>query len=53
MEGWVYTLQMDYINTSHPNFVGGNKAVDIALQELRGVKVPMSDIAKTKGYWLG
>jgi hypothetical protein len=27
--------------------------VDIALQELRGVKVPMSDIAKTKGYWLG
>jgi dynamin 1-like protein len=38
MEGWVYTLQMDYINTSHPNFVGGNKAVDIALQELRGVK---------------
>jgi hypothetical protein len=26
--------------------------VDNALQELRGVKVPMSDIAKTKGYWL-
>jgi dynamin 1-like protein len=50
MEGWIYTLQMDYINTSHPNFVGGNKAVDIALQELRGVKVRMSDIAKTKGY---
>ncbi|KAH9552361.1 hypothetical protein CY35_09G062800 [Sphagnum magellanicum] len=31
-------MEMDYINTSHPNFVGGNKAVDIALQELRGVK---------------
>ncbi|CAK9882879.1 unnamed protein product [Sphagnum jensenii] len=45
-------MEMDYINTSHPNFVGGNKAVDIALQELRGVKVPMSDIAKTKVYMI-
>lgn len=27
-------LQMDYINTSHPNFVGGSKAVQIALQQV-------------------
>lgn len=26
---------MDYINTSHPNFVGGSKAVEIALQQIK------------------
>lgn len=26
---------MDYINTSHPNFVGGSKAVEIAFQQMK------------------
>jgi hypothetical protein len=37
---------MDYINTSHPNFVKGNKVVDITLQKQRSAKVPMSDLTK-------
>ncbi|XP_047321253.1 dynamin-related protein 3A-like isoform X2 [Impatiens glandulifera] len=28
-------MEMDYINTSHPNFVGGSKAVEMALQQAR------------------
>jgi hypothetical protein len=49
---WVYSWQMDYINTSHPNFVGGSKAVDIALQQQRSAKVPMSDLTKANVYCL-
>ena len=26
---------MDYINTSHPKFIGGSKAVELALQQMR------------------
>ncbi|PWA63907.1 dynamin-related protein 3A [Artemisia annua] len=25
-------MEMDYINTSQPNFIGGSKAVEIAIQ---------------------
>eukprot|EP00249_Psilotum_nudum_P020336 c27659_g1_i8 orf=497-3082(+) len=32
-------MEMDYINTSHPSFLGGNKAVEIALQQHRSSKV--------------
>lgn len=32
---------MDYINTSHPNFIGGSKAVEIALQQIKSSKVPL------------
>jgi dynamin 1-like protein len=32
-------MQMDYINTSHPAFVGGNKAVEAAYQHFRGAKI--------------
>lgn len=43
----VYTWQMDYINTSHPNFIGGSKAVEIPLQQFRGTKmVPMLTFPK-------
>ncbi|KAM4130354.1 hypothetical protein ACJW30_01G094600 [Castanea mollissima] len=28
-------MEMDYINSSHPNFLGGSKAVEIAMQQLR------------------
>lgn len=32
---------MDYINTSHPNFVGGSKAVEIALQQVKSSRVAL------------
>lgn len=28
-------MQMDYINTSHPNFIGGSRAIEIAQQQLK------------------
>ncbi|KAK9207791.1 hypothetical protein WN944_000138 [Citrus x changshan-huyou] len=28
-------IEMDYINSSHPNFVGGKKAVEVAMQQLK------------------
>ncbi|CAI5528730.1 unnamed protein product [Closterium sp. Naga37s-1] len=28
-------MEMDYINTSHPSFIGGSRAVEIILQQLR------------------
>ncbi|GMY29136.1 dynamin-related protein 3A-like isoform X2 [Fagus crenata] len=28
-------MEMDYINSSHPNFLGGSKAVELAMQQLR------------------
>ncbi|XP_057957732.1 dynamin-related protein 3A-like isoform X2 [Malania oleifera] len=46
----IVETEMDYINASHPSFIGGSKAVELALQKLRspqdGVdveKVTMSD----------
>ncbi|XP_015085656.1 dynamin-related protein 3A-like isoform X1 [Solanum pennellii] len=38
-------MEMDYINSSHPNFIGGTKAVDIAQNELKTMQVgrPQSD----------
>lgn len=30
---------MDYINTSHPNFIGGSKAVEIALQQVKSSRI--------------
>ncbi|GFZ19892.1 dynamin-related protein 3A [Actinidia rufa] len=29
---------MDYINSSHPNFIGGKKAVELALQQQRSLQ---------------
>ncbi|CAN5957110.1 unnamed protein product [Sphagnum jensenii] len=34
----VYTWQMDYINISHPNFIGGSMAMEIPLQQQWGTK---------------
>ncbi|XP_076894518.1 dynamin-related protein 3B-like [Bidens hawaiensis] len=31
-------MEMDYINTSHPSFVGGSKAVEIAIQQVKSSK---------------
>jgi dynamin 1-like protein len=39
---------MDYINTSHPGFLGGSKAVEAALQQQWGSKVSTSNITKAK-----
>jgi len=32
---------MDYINTSHPNFIGGAKAVEIASQHIKSSRAPV------------
>ncbi|KAK4729132.1 hypothetical protein R3W88_022120 [Solanum pinnatisectum] len=38
-------MEIDYINSSHPNFIGGTKAVDMAQNELKTMQVgrPQSD----------
>ncbi|XP_066166057.1 dynamin-related protein 3B isoform X3 [Oryza sativa Japonica Group] len=38
----IIEMEMDYINTSHPNFVGGNKVVELARQEILPPKAPTS-----------
>jgi hypothetical protein len=37
-----FLVQLDYINTSHPSFIGGSKAVEAALQQHRSAKVSFS-----------
>lgn len=37
-----FLLQMDYINTSHPSFIGGSKAVEIAQQQIKSSKVSLA-----------
>ncbi|KAJ1387031.1 GTPase effector domain [Sesbania bispinosa] len=32
---------MDYINTSHPNFIGGSKAIEVAVQQTKSSRVPL------------
>ncbi|PIA52240.1 hypothetical protein AQUCO_01000246v1 [Aquilegia coerulea] len=36
----IVEMEMDYINTSHPNFIGGSKAVDVAFQQIKASKTP-------------
>lgn len=38
MIGHLIEMEMDYINTSHPTFIGGSKAVEVALQQQRSSK---------------
>ncbi|XP_027932585.1 dynamin-related protein 3A-like [Vigna unguiculata] len=37
-------MEMDYINTSHPNFIGGSKALEIAVQQSKSSRaaIPVS-----------
>ena len=35
----IYLCQMDYINTSHPSFIGGSKAVELALEQHRTTRM--------------
>lgn len=41
-------FQADDINTSHPNFVGGQKAIELAKQRIRGSKVVLFPILNQK-----
>ncbi|XP_024358136.1 dynamin-related protein 3A isoform X2 [Physcomitrium patens] len=38
MIGHLIEMEMDYINTSHPAFIGGSKAVEMALNQQRHAK---------------
>ncbi|XP_077215138.1 dynamin-related protein 3B-like isoform X2 [Tasmannia lanceolata] len=42
MIGHIIKMEMEYINTSHPNFIGGNKAVEVALQQVKSSKLNAS-----------
>ncbi|KAG6417439.1 hypothetical protein SASPL_119598 [Salvia splendens] len=44
MIGHIIEMEMDYINTSHPNFIGGSKAVETAVQQtkLSRIATPVS-----------
>ncbi|KHF99511.1 Dynamin-related 3A -like protein [Gossypium arboreum] len=35
MIGHIIEMEMDYINTSHPSFIGGSKAVELANQQIK------------------
>ncbi|KAL2936739.1 Dynamin-related protein 3A [Bienertia sinuspersici] len=43
----IIEMEMDYINTSHPNFLGGAKAVEVASQHIKSSRNSAS-IAKLK-----
>eukprot|EP00850_Spirogloea_muscicola_P016294 SM000131S26724 [mRNA] locus=s131:170828:177321:+ [translate_table: standard] len=44
MIGHLVNMEMGYINTSHPSFIGGSKAVEVALQQSRlSVKNEVTD----------
>ncbi|CAE6161362.1 unnamed protein product [Arabidopsis arenosa] len=40
MIGDIIDMEMDYINTSHPNFIGGTKAVEVAMQQVKSSRIP-------------
>lgn len=37
--GHIIEMETDYINTSHPNFIGGNRALELAQQQIRSSMV--------------
>ncbi|MFS8008117.1 putative dynamin central domain, Dynamin superfamily [Helianthus anomalus] len=38
MIGHIVDMEMDYINSSHPNFIGGSKVVKIAMMQVKSSK---------------
>ncbi|KAG2593869.1 hypothetical protein PVAP13_5NG012673 [Panicum virgatum] len=42
----IIEMEEDYINTSHPNFIGGSKAVEQAQQQVRSAKMSSSVVRK-------
>ncbi|KAJ3678280.1 hypothetical protein LUZ60_002083 [Juncus effusus] len=45
----VIEMEMDYINTSHPNFVGGSKAVELAQQQVKTSRLSVNTIKGKDG----
>ncbi|KAK4743253.1 hypothetical protein SAY87_001254 [Trapa incisa] len=45
-------MEMDYINPSHPNFIGGSKAVEIAQQQAKIIKMPLPNSRQKDGVEL-
>ncbi|OAY81184.1 Dynamin-related protein 3A, partial [Ananas comosus] len=43
----IIEMEMDYINTSHTNFVGGSKAVELAQQQVKSARLAAT-LAKSK-----
>ncbi|GMH24138.1 hypothetical protein Nepgr_025981 [Nepenthes gracilis] len=39
--GHIVEMEMDYINTSHPDFIGGDKSLEIAKQQTRSSRVSL------------
>ncbi|RYQ82619.1 hypothetical protein Ahy_B10g101201 isoform C [Arachis hypogaea] len=39
MIGHLIEMEMDYINTSHPNFIGGSKALEMAMQHGKSSRI--------------
>ncbi|KMZ74734.1 putative Dynamin [Zostera marina] len=44
----IVEMEMDYVNTSHPNFIGGSKAVDIVSQQMKSQKLAAVTAARLK-----
>ncbi|CAA0812394.1 Dynamin-related protein 3A [Striga hermonthica] len=49
MIGHIIEMEMDYINTSHPNFIGGSKAVETAIQQIKSSRIGTLSRAKDSG----
>uniref|UniRef100_A0A7N0T170 Dynamin-related protein 3A-like n=1 Tax=Kalanchoe fedtschenkoi TaxID=63787 RepID=A0A7N0T170_KALFE len=48
MIGHIIEMEMDYINTSHPNFIGGSRAVEIATQAAKSSRQSLASVAAPK-----
>ncbi|CAL4945897.1 unnamed protein product [Urochloa decumbens] len=42
----IIEMEEDYINTSHPNFIGGSKAVEQAQQQVKSAKMSVAVVRK-------
>ncbi|KAL6531720.1 Dynamin-related protein 3A [Orobanche minor] len=49
MIGHIIEMEMDYINTSHPNFIGGSKALETALQQTKSSRIATMPRQKETG----
>ncbi|KAJ1704076.1 hypothetical protein LUZ63_003855 [Rhynchospora breviuscula] len=45
----IIEMEMDYINTSHPSFVGGSKAVELAQQQVKTARMSSTMIKSKDG----
>ncbi|CAN4111980.1 unnamed protein product [Withania somnifera] len=49
MIGHIIEMEMDYINTSHPNFIGGTKAHEMALQQVKSSRTAAPNLRQKDG----